>query len=280
MRSLRYYARKQSTRAGSLIMQWMTPKSYFKTLVLVEGWEDAFLYEQVFDPFKSFVRDCGGCDNVVGVNAYVKRYKPAITSISILDGDFRHLMARANDKENLFYTDTHDMETLVMFSPYCFEGVKKVLHSCSPKHNQIIKDLRLLSYMRWYNQYANLKYVDHNLDIVNMKQRELFSYDSLISRFVPSSGSKKQWLKRCFDTFKNKYPRAKSEYLLNGHDYVDRFCYYAKHKDGKQVSKDDVLLAMAIVCDINWFESTRLCQAVRKWEKKHFKTVLLNDFPG
>lgn len=271
---LRNHGSKKKERAGSLILQWKTPKNAGKILVLVEGWDDTLVYERFFNLSKAGLVDCGGCDDAVGINTCIKKVAPKLKSILILDSDFRSFYGRNTKHANVFYTDTHDMETMAMFSPRCFQNVIKILKCPSVTHSDIVKDLRLLSYIRWYNMDAKMKYNDKDLDLVNYSRAKLSDYDHLIMYFEPSAGTTKQWLKRCFEHFKRKYPRVKSEHLLNGHDYVSRFCHYAKMRDKVQLSSDDVLLGIAMGCDHAWFNGTKMGKQIRDWQTKKGVAIL------
>ena len=262
-------------RANSLYLQWKTPKNAGKVLVLVEGWEDTLVYERVFDLGVASLKDCGGCDNAVGISTHLKRLAPKQKMITIIDSDFRHFYGRDKKRASLFFTDAHDMETMVLFSPQCFLYIKTYLKCPHVLHKDIVRDLRLLSYIRWYNQDAKMKYKDKDLDIVHLSQAKITDYSYLMGHhFVRTSGSTKQWVKRCFVRFKTKFYRAKADYLVNGHDYVDRLCYYARIRDAVQLSSEDVLIAIAFACNSAWFKSTQLGRNLMAWETKNGVLVL------
>lgn len=272
--SLRRYGRSKKSRAGSLILQWKTPRYAGKVLALVEGWEDTLVYEKFFNSSNTWVKDCGGCANAIGINTCIKKVMAKQKSFVILDSDFRWFYGRNTKRANVFFTDTHDMETSVLFNSRCFQSLIQKLKCLNVTHNDIVKDLRLLSYMRWYNMDSKMCYTDKNLDIVNMSRAKITDYAHLITHFEPSSGSTKQWLKRCFNHFVRKHPRAKSEHLLNGHDYVARFCHYARMRDKLMLGEEDVLLGIAMVCDHIWFNGTTLGQQLRDWQTVNKVNVL------
>lgn len=266
--SITRHLHSKENRARTLVREWKTPRNAGKIMVLVEGWEDTFVYEQFFNTDVVNLLDCGGCDDAIGLNTCINRIAPTIKRIAIIDSDFRFFYGRNKKKSNVFFTDTHDMETMFMFNSRCFQTISNKLRCPSLTHKDIVKDLRLLSYIRWYNQDAKMKYKENGLDIVNMSQLKLLDYDSLIKCFTPSTGTTKQWLKRCFIQFKNKHNRAKSEHLINGHDYVDRLCHYARFRDKIQLSNEDVLIGIAESCDKVWFQSTKLFREINDWQSQ------------
>lgn len=272
--SITRHLRSKVTRARTLAREWKTPQNAGKVLVLVEGWEDSLVYERFFNPSFAKVQDCAGCKDAIGLHTEINKHASFIRHIVILDSDFRFFYGRNKKKSNVFYTDTHDMETLAMFSARCFQIVLGILKCPSLTHSVIVKDLRLLSYIRWYNHDAKMKYKDEGLDIVNMSRSKITDYDYLMSCFVPSSGNTKQWLKRCFNRFRTKHMRARSEHLVNGHDYVDRFCHYARLRDKIQLGREDVLLGVAEACDHRWFQSTQLGRELENWQIEKKVTIL------
>lgn len=274
--SITEYLHSKVDRARSLARQWKSPSHAGKIMVLVEGWEDKFVYDQFFNDSTAILNHCGGCDYVIGIYTYLNKIAPSIRKVAIIDSDFRYFCGRNKNKSNHFFTDTHDMETMVMFTPSRFQRVINNLRCPSVKHQDIVKDLRVLSYIRWYNQDAKMRYKDSQLDIVHLSQTKISDYDYLMTNhFVPTSGTTKQWLKRCFDRFKLRNARAKAEHLLNGHDYVDRFCYYARVRDKLQLSSDDVLMGIAESCDSSWFKATSLGTALMNWQLKNGIVILV-----
>ena len=273
--SITKHLHSELDRARTIAREWKTPQNSGKILILVEGWEDRLVYEGLFK--REIVRliDCGGCDDAIGLNTCLNRIAHNIIRIAIIDSDFRFFYGRNKKKANVFFTDTHDMETMFMFNPRCFQSILKRKKCINITHNDIVKDLRLLSYIRWYNQDAKMKYKEKGLDIVHMSKTKILNYDELMKFFLPSSGTTKQWLKRCFSHFRTKHSRVKSEHLINGHDYVDRFCHYAKSRDNRQLSSEDVLLGIAEVCDSAWFQSTRLGREINNWQNEKRISILL-----
>ena len=272
--SITEHLHSKLNRARTLVQEWKTPRNAGKIMILVEGWEDELVYEQFFNTGVVTLVDSHGCENVIGLNTCLNKMAPHIKRIAIIDSDFRFFYGRNKKKSNVFFTDTHDMETMVMFDPRCFQIILGKMSINSLTHKDIVKDLRLLSYIRWYNQDAKMKYKEHNLDIVNMSRLKIFDYDYLMNCFVPSTGTTKQWLKRCFYHFKIRNSRARSEHLINGHDYVYRLCHYAKIKYKLQLTNDEVLMSMAESVDHIWFQSTKLGRKLDNWQNQNGVVIL------
>lgn len=274
-KSLRRIIRHVESRAGSLILQWMTPRNTGKTLILVEGPDDKYVYKHLFNMSSSFIRECEGCDVVRGVCEYVRKYKPSILCLGILDSDFRRLSGRATSRPNIVYTDTHDMETMIMFAPHCFSLFCRITACIGLNHSIIVDDLRLLSFMRWYNMAAHLFYTDEGLDIENATPEQMRDYSFLITKFKQTNGSNKTWLERCFKRFMQKHSLSAMEQVVNGHDYLARFFHYAKRMYGNQFTSEEKLELLAEVSDNKWFQTTLLFDQISSWEHVNGVSVLL-----
>lgn len=86
------------------------------TFVLVEGDEDRRLYGNFIDPAQCRIQIAGNRDNAIGALAILERGGfPGI--LAIVDTDYAALRGRAPDSPNLLFTDTHDLETMLLASP-------------------------------------------------------------------------------------------------------------------------------------------------------------------
>lgn len=274
--SLRKTIRLTESRAGSLILQWMTPTNAGKVLVVVEGPDDKHVYGHLFDSSASFIRDCDGCNTVRGVCEYVRKNKHRMVAVGILDSDFRRVCGRALRRPNIVYTDTHDLETLIMFSPYCYSrfcwkaGITNI-----PDHNEILQDLSLLSFMRWYNMSAHLSYTDFDLNLESETSTHLRDYAFMCKKFIPTEGSCKTWIKRCFDRFQHDKSSAPLEQVVNGHDYIARFCYYVRVLNGLTFTKEDKNELLTYALDVKYFQTTELHRQLVIWENNNRVNILV-----
>ena len=253
----------------------MTPSNAGKVLVVVEGPDDKYIYGHLFDSSASFIRDCEGCDTVRGVCEYVRKYKHRMITIGILDSDFRRVCGRALRRPNIVYTDTHDLETLIMFSPYCYSRFcRKAGITNKPNHEEILHDLSLLSFMRWYNMSAHLSYTDYELNLESETSAHLRDYEFLCKKIIPTKGSRKTWVNRCFKRFLHEKSSAPLEQIVNGHDYVARFCYYVRVLNGLQFTKEEIHVFLAYALDAHFFKTTELYRQLVAWENNNGVSIL------
>lgn len=82
-----------------------------QTYVLVEGDTDIAFYKNIIEKKCCKIKFCDGRENVE--KAILECNKAKIRGvIGIIDRDFDAILGIENDTENLFITDTHDMETM------------------------------------------------------------------------------------------------------------------------------------------------------------------------
>lgn len=86
-------------------------KNKDQTYVLVEGETDIVFYKNIIEKACCKIKYCEGRDNVE--KAIMECNKAGIRGvIGIIDRDFDAILGNKNDTENLFLTDTHDLETM------------------------------------------------------------------------------------------------------------------------------------------------------------------------
>jgi hypothetical protein len=89
---------------------------YNGCFAIVEGEKDALFYRQYMDNDNCKTIIAKGKDKAIATIKILeqRRFKGAI---GIVDSDFTRLDGEKNDNGNVFFTDTHDMETMILKSP-------------------------------------------------------------------------------------------------------------------------------------------------------------------
>lgn len=133
-----------------------------KFTVLVEGIDDVKTYEKFFARDKVEVHQTSGCCKLVELVKGLDAMHLEDYFIGIKDADYDKLNQVAYPYSNLFLTDTHDLETMmvdgdivetIMKENLRYEDVKRDkvdLAVCSFLEN-VLCVLKSLSYIRWYN---------------------------------------------------------------------------------------------------------------------------------
>ena len=130
-----------------------------KICVVVEGADDIKAYGGLFDNSKVTFHPTGSCaliPNTMDLVCQDVQLKDSV--IGIKDADFDHLMGKMYNNSNLFLTDTHDIETLMLTErvekKVCLEMSGKL---CSGIKAKAMRILQPYSYLQYYNVKEILK---------------------------------------------------------------------------------------------------------------------------
>ena len=146
--------------------------------ILVEGEDDCRIYPHFFDDAKTKVEFVNGGKGqlLIALNTLSAETEQVI---GIQDADFLHLEKSDPMVKNLFYTDCHDVEIMMLK----FDNVIRSLFSeylMNEKREDIwqnvLQEASHVAYIRWYNEKNNckirfngLKYGDNLTKIVDGK---------------------------------------------------------------------------------------------------------------
>jgi len=137
----------------------MWREQYKGAFIIVEGDEDARFYECFFDKSQCRAVPADGIENVISVLEILEKHH-FIGLVAIVDADFCRPECVQPSSSNLIFTDTHDLETMLLASP-ALDKVLQIFGS-SKKLAALPKDARALliesglplGYLRW----ASLKF--------------------------------------------------------------------------------------------------------------------------
>ena len=86
------------------------------TMVLVEGDDDIYFYQNLLDKSKCYFICSFGKENAIGaINILSKTNFVGV--IAIVDNDFDNIFSISSMPESVFCTDKHDIETMILSSP-------------------------------------------------------------------------------------------------------------------------------------------------------------------
>lgn len=129
------------------------PDASARMLVLIEGPDDTALYSRILDMSRVRVRHTEGCsfmEEVLGrFNTDHDRKMCAIR-----DADFDHLNNNSPPFPNMFFTDTHDWETMTI-TPVRENAIMTKYRIPEHRQQDIVDDayanIMNLSYIKWYH---------------------------------------------------------------------------------------------------------------------------------
>lgn len=282
------------------IQKKLTPESYIakftlfinsypinnKTLIIVEGPDDELLYKKMFRNDSTFVNNVGGVSNLQEVvKKLYDKYKKGF--IAIKDADFDTLEKRKIQFDNLFKTDTHDQETMLInnesVSSIVYESLRnkksnydfnKEFKDVSEFINFLSKSLYNVSCIKWYNDVNSC-----NINFECVKITDLFDNTNPIDT---NTFLEKLYENRCnlgpnvknINTSQIKDFMTKKEcdnimLLVNGHDFCTLFASWIKFKNGgsnNQVNADSIASNLRLQYNKTQFMTTKLCKSINRWE--------------
>jgi hypothetical protein len=150
-------------KINELKQNFSNPINARKVIVLVEGEDDCRLFKKLFNTTTCIIDFIPGGKFAMqeGLTALLQIHR---RSIAIQDADFAHLEGIENTNANLFLTDFHDMEMLMISQQEIYNGL---LHEFAPhiekeKHidffNKKLSELRFTSYLRFVNHKNNWQF--------------------------------------------------------------------------------------------------------------------------
>lgn len=262
-------------------------RSVGKVTVLVEGIDDVMVYEKFFAKDKVQMHHSSGCYKLVELLEKLNEKHLGELFIGIKDADYDVLNHVSYPYPNLFLTDKHDLETMMISGGVLEEVVKYFLRyedmRKAGKHPDVdsllqeaLAKLRPLSYVRWYNSVSDCKLNFGKLCLSTMLREDAsLGYDccltflgrlnTALSR-VPTSAQ--------METFEKDHSEEIDCYhLVRGHDLCEMISlllmnhsYY--HKRSK-VSADKVHNCLGLAYSKDEFRRTRLYASINSWFEKH-----------
>ena len=254
-----------------------------RVLVVVEGNDDKKVYGRLFDKNKVDIYPLGGCSQYETLlKTFNSKYYPRLAVIK--DADFEHIVGHEYDFPNLFRTDTHDAETMMMtnafyesFKMEFLDGDDAVLAEMMKVHDEMMplswlklacKELNKgidFGSFSLYNFYKGDVSVD-----VDICRKVLNKIPENVTIGIPTDSD--------IDGVKNKYCTVDKNNLNNGHDLCDGFAYKYKALGNKNEIKIDALeKVLRTAFTMMQFQQTKLYSDMSAWADKEGLTIFRTD---
>ena len=258
-----------------------SPKTKGKTIVLIEGSTDKKVYSFLFNLEKVYLHVLGSCNSIEEILKNLNtKYKDEFFAIK--DADFDWLNKKNYKYSNLFITDTHDLETMMVLSipeinkRLCcdfFEGKNKNIIS------KVIKDLKYLSLIKWFNSFYNfcLDVNCININLIYDGKKQVKAEQCIEKLYRKQSNEKKcpDILKKLRTFIKEKY---QNEYLfnlklVNGHDLFIAIAIYIRNYIKKNINEEIVSQFCRAAYTLQYFRKTKMYRSIKKWAQLNNKTL-------
>ena len=256
-----------------------------KIWVLVEGEDDCKIYPKFFKENNRKIEQVhGGCGQLEIVIEKLQKYNDKV--IGIRDADFCHITNNYLPFPNMFYTDFHDIEMMMIHNDSVFKnifydfGLSEVSNEIK---NNLLEETVFVGYIRYYNELNDCRLNFQGLSFGNLHKKNddnslILLKKELIDEINNRSTQKKIVIdKEIIDKFSKSVDLSLSYQLINGHDFTKllafriNFILTSKKLNDKEVSK-----SLRNSYTMNEFKQTDLFKNIQVWQ--HNSCVdILND---
>lgn len=249
------------------------------SFLIAEGDTDARVWKNLVDSTKCRVEIAHNKDNAVQVLNILEQAHFAGV-LAVVDADFDILEGTVSVSQNLLFTDTHDLETMLLKSP----ALEKVLaeHGSEDKIKGFGKDVRqtllesakIIGYLRW----ASLKF-DYCLKFEDLAFNKFVDKETLAlneSNLIKTIKNNSQKLGLDETEVKTKMDSLKTNahdmwYICCGHDMIAilsiALCKALGSCNSKQVEPNILEKDLRLAYESSHFRLTKLYIAIQTWEQ-------------
>ncbi len=282
--------RNADSIANSLIAKRRYPGNYFLSFLLVEGETDKKLFEGFIEPTKCYISIAYGKEKAIEIVSILERSNFSGV-LAIVDADFDILEAKYSNLLNLIFTDTHDIEIMMIEAP-SFEkflreyGSEEKISNFTRKFGHDIRSLIVertlpIGYLRWISLRENLSFDFQKLEFGKFVNKDTLEVDvqKLIGILQARLRASGEVSKRHICT--DKAIQEKIEQLASashhhsqvccGHDVVSLLSIGLRKALGSHnansMDADHIEASLRLAFEQIHFEKTQLYSSIRDWEE-------------
>jgi len=263
--------------AASVWMLLNTHVNEGKVVAIVEGKDDVFFYSRFFVPNSITLHPDGNCiKHSVILSALSGEYGKRI--LAIKDADFDRLNGVRYNFDNLFLTDAHDMEGMVLSKGIPDSFSRKYAHLMNGiELETILADLKSVSYLKWFNSRQTEKLKFKGLPLYRFYETT-FSIDvkALFKACILNTANEVSWTMTDVERFEQENDKADVQQLYRGHDVFE--CIYIRaHKiaNGHNLPKAKFFFELLSSYNIEDFRESTLCFNVKRWATRVGVNILV-----
>ncbi|QXU39999.1 DUF4435 domain-containing protein [Pedobacter sp. D749] len=260
------------------------PNNHNITYVLVEGETDIRFFKKFFNVETSKVESVpGGKLKVEDCTEELLKIRDRV--IGIRDSDFINLFPKTNPKTNIFFSDWHDIEILMIYDDEVFSSILFEFTSiASDKHSDIrlnlLKSIREISLLKWLNEIEDLRldFDSTSFHILISFKTFQIDFDTYFDRLIKKSINAKikdlEIVKSKIFALQIKNPDFFQ--LTNGHDFLKTLAHFFREEFKHNGITDNLL---GSICRLKFtadmFKKTQLRNEILKWSEMN-KCQILN----
>ena len=269
----------------------MARKSYPGAFAVVEGSDDARIYSNFIDPHQCVFKVAHSKDKAIET---VAKFADSWGVFGIVDADDWKLTGRSVPISHVFFTDTHDAETMIIKSN-AFEKFlrfrthdKSLQRFLSQRRKDDLRTVLLLSgkpigYLRIINNRAGygMKFKGLYFRSFVCKRTLAIDVDTLIACIRNNTSAA---LSLDDDGIREELSKAKeTSYdlwsLVCGHDLADILTIGLNeifgHRRFNKTSSEEVKCSLRLAFEKEHFQQTALYSSVKNWEENKWKKSFL-----
>jgi hypothetical protein len=256
-----------------------------ETFLITEGTADKRFYKQFIDKESCKVYVAYGKQNVIRTLEILEN-DGFNGVIAIVDADFDRLEGIEPDSVNIFMTDTHDLETMILKSPALEKlliehGSEQKIRSITKTQNKDIRQILLdagiqIGYLRWVNEKDNLslkfegisfnEFIDENLLTLNLVQMII-----TVQNKSQRHNIKTEDIQERLNQLSN--PDHDPWDVCCGHDLVCILSFGLRKvlgtNNANAVTPEHIELDLRLSFEETYFLATQLYESLKAWEQNN-----------
>jgi hypothetical protein len=265
-------------KINELRLDFSHPNTKNKTFILLEGDTDIRLYRKLYPQanFKIEYLPSGKLFLEKGLQELSPLFRHII---GIRDADFAHLENQKPSLGNLFFTDYHDTEIMMVVSDATFSAI--LYEFCNLpqiEHDKIRKKLfealRFISYFRWYNELNNLEFSFEGASLGDIFEPKTFTMNNqkYVEKVVEKSKNAKI---RDISAILTEIAKLEDEnhnhlQLCNGHDFIAILVLFFNIKPTeKGINEKRISSQLRSAYSLTEYQQTNLYLHINNWLVHH-----------
>lgn len=252
--------------------------------LITEGDTDARFFGNVTDTANCEIVNAHKKDIAVGALAILEK-ESFQGVLAIVDADFWVLDGNEQNSINLFLTDTHDLETLILTSPALekvlaelgsSQKLKRFREQTSKDIREVLLDAgRIVGYLRWISARDTLNLKFEDLTFAKFVDKETMVLDD-VRKAIEVTLNHSQRPDLNIDELANEvFSLCNGAFDLwqvcCGHDLVEILALGLRKAIGsrkaQEVDAATVERSLRLAYERSYFTNTRLFQSIRSWEE-------------
>jgi hypothetical protein len=260
------------------------PANAGKVCVAVEGDDDISLYGKFLNSQLVYFSPTGVCLFIVPILEQLPEYNSQL--IGIKDADFDYLRGVNYTLPNLFLTDTHDAETMMLQRSIINDIVYEYTHQQMPNIvNDAFGALEWYSYLQYYNTEIITSVNNDGIRFKGLSISKLFDGSTpiccadcldIVKHYADNQRLMHFPTEVQLQSFKSQKATTEMFNLHRGHDVTRCIGIMIRchtYPKGKMIGDDDIPRQLRIRYLFTDFQTTHLYEKLDSWGRAHGYTM-------